>query len=276
MNSLTFLRTFCFAFLFLNSCAADWKNSLSPCVGKVGNHAIEEVDFIYMINLKERPDKWQTSIAQLNTYGIEPYRFEAINGWTLSPETKKDLNVDHLPYWVRDGRLGCLLSHLSVLTDAYESGYETIWVMEDDICVMRNPRLISQLIQQLDQIVDDWDILYTDIESKDASGRFLYPRAVFPRPNIKQKDAGSYNCYRKINHLFVEVGMRYGCYSMILRRSGIEKILRYFSENGFFYPLDNELCHVPSLKQITLTKEFVSHQYIQNSNTSYKPIETRK
>lgn len=276
MDFQTLIRTLFVSFLFLNSCLADWKNYLSPCMNKEGNHCIEEVDFIYMINLRERPDKWDISLNQLKSYGIDPYRFEAINGWTLSPDAKEELKVSSLPFWVRDGRLGCLLSHLSILSDAYKSGYQTIWVMEDDILVMRNPRLISQLIQQLDQIVDDWDILYTDIESKDCSGQFIYPKAVFPRPYLKQKSTASYNCYRKINTLFVEVGMRYGCYSMILRRSGIEKILRYFEEHGFFYPLDNELCHVPHLKQITLTKEFITHQYLQNSNTTYKPTETKQ
>ncbi|MFI5334690.1 MAG: hypothetical protein ACHQT8_05960 [Chlamydiales bacterium] len=32
-----------------------------------------------------------------------------------------------------------MLSHLSILQDAFDSGYETIWVMEDDIEVVRNP-----------------------------------------------------------------------------------------------------------------------------------------
>lgn len=267
-----YLHTLCASFLFVSSCLADWKNHLNFCLDKKENHSIIGVDFIYMINLKDRPDKWEISMNQLAPYGIKPYRFEAINGWTLSNEAKQDLGFSKLPYWIRDGRLGCLLSHLSVLTDAYNSGYETIWVMEDDICVVRNPLLISNLIRHLDQLQKDWDILYTDVESKDANGEYLYPRAVFPRPNVIQKSVESYNCYQKINNLFVEVGMRYGCYSMIIRRSGIEKILSYFNEHGFFYPLDNELCHVPNLKQVTLTKEFITHQYIKNSNTTYKPV----
>lgn len=31
-----------------------------------------------------------------------------------------------------------MLSHLSVLKDALDSGYETIWVMEDDIHIIQD------------------------------------------------------------------------------------------------------------------------------------------
>ena len=38
------------------------------------------------------------------------------------------------------GAIGIILSHLSVLQDAYDAGYETIWVMEDDVEVLQMPR----------------------------------------------------------------------------------------------------------------------------------------
>jgi acetolactate synthase-1/2/3 large subunit len=35
------------------------------------------------------------------------------------------------------GAIGIALSHLSILQDAYDSGYETVWVMEDDVDIMQ-------------------------------------------------------------------------------------------------------------------------------------------
>lgn len=37
------------------------------------------------------------------------------------------------------GAIGIVLSHLSILKDAYDRGFETIWVMEDDIDIIKNP-----------------------------------------------------------------------------------------------------------------------------------------
>src|SRR5438309_6475026 len=73
------------------------------------------------------------------------------------------------------GTIGIVLSHLSVLQDAYNSGYETVWVMEDDIEVVRNPRLISGLIEQLDMKIGkgNWDILFTDQDTRDKNGNYV-------------------------------------------------------------------------------------------------------
>ena len=68
------------------------------------------------------------------------------------------------------GTIGIVLSHLSVLQDALDSGYDTIWVMEDDIQIIRNPRKLSKLIAKLDALVgkNGWDVLYTDQDSKNG------------------------------------------------------------------------------------------------------------
>src|ERR1700744_788748 len=70
------------------------------------------------------------------------------------------------------GAIGIVMSHLSILQDAYDSGYETIWVMEDDIEFIRNPLVISDLIDKLDTIVgkSGWDILFTDRDTKSQQG----------------------------------------------------------------------------------------------------------
>ena len=73
------------------------------------------------------------------------------------------------------GAMGIVLSHLSILQHAYDAGYETIWVMEDDIEVIRNPHLLSSYITQLDDLVgkEGWDILFTDQDSKNGRGEHV-------------------------------------------------------------------------------------------------------
>ncbi len=162
---------------------------------------MRNIDYIYIINLDQRPEKFEKCIAQLYPYGIYPYRFSAVNGWELSIETINDLGVKFEPGMQGDfmgtsylprsnfkphhekiqnynqtyfchcmsrGAIGIVLSHLSILQDAYDSGYETIWVMEDDIEVIRDPHELSDLIERLDRKVgeDNWDILFTDRDTR--------------------------------------------------------------------------------------------------------------
>ena len=69
--------------------------------------------------------------------------------------------------------IGCALSHLSVIRNAYDAGYQTIWVLEDDIAVEQDPHRLSALIDKLDSLVgkEGWDILYTDTDRTDS---FMY------------------------------------------------------------------------------------------------------
>lgn len=68
---------------------------LKPALNKEGDHTIRNVDFIYMINLDKRPEKFEHSAGQLRAFGIEPYRFSAVNGWELSFDTLNNLGVKY-------------------------------------------------------------------------------------------------------------------------------------------------------------------------------------
>ena len=76
------------------------------------------------------------------------------------------------------------MSHLSILQHAYDAGFETIWVMEDDIQVMRDPRVLSERIDQLDALVGktNWDILFTDRDIRDIMD-IINP--VFGLPDVR-------------------------------------------------------------------------------------------
>src|SRR5580658_5487949 len=122
-------------------------------VSNIGN-----IDFIYMINLDKRPERYERTMEALKPYGINPYRFSAVNGWELdfraldelgiifesgmspgplasvyrhaegkeylSNEVMKEIGVCYYSHGLPRGSIGCILSHLSVLQDAYDSDYE--------------------------------------------------------------------------------------------------------------------------------------------------------
>ena len=268
--------------------------TLSGTIEEAG-HQIEGVDFIYLINSDNDPEKLEAAIDQLRPYGINPYRFSAMNGWALTLEEINDLGVkfeegmrDDLlgtcyPFnangWVHErisvpgrtyfsyrmtrGVIARLLTHLSILQDAFDSGYATVWIMEDDLFVVRDPRLMSGYLEALDALVgaDGWDILYTDQDTIDgATGASVPCLSYAARPNFTPQDPG--RCAKRvaISEDFRQVGARYGAYSYLIRRSGMEKILNFFKKYALFLPIDRELPLPDDIRLFTVTQDVVSAQ----------------
>jgi GR25 family glycosyltransferase involved in LPS biosynthesis len=254
---------------------------------------IEEIDYVYMINLDERPEKFAISSSQLHQYGIYPYRFSAVNGWKLPAETfdcigvrfttpPQDLfmgttyrNVQGQKYKSNEliqetassyytlgmspGNIGIVLSHLSVLQDAYDSGYNTIWVMEDDVEVIEHPQQLSMYIRELDTLASGWDILFTDIDTKNRQGTRIPCRSMAARPNFPQQPLSHYlSQFYPISNQISKIGMRYGAYSMIIRRSAMNKILAYYKKYHIFLPYDMDFWLIPDLHMYTVNKDIVS------------------
>ncbi|PCI91143.1 hypothetical protein COB11_08655, partial [Candidatus Aerophobetes bacterium] len=88
----------CLIFLFVQSFIhAELVDYLKKADGKGTNHNIRNIDFIYMINLDKRPEKFELSKKQLDKYGITPYRFSAVNGWELPIEAIHAVGLKYQP-----------------------------------------------------------------------------------------------------------------------------------------------------------------------------------
>ena len=156
------------------------------------------------------------------------------------------------------GTIGICLSHISVLNDAYESGYETIWVMEDDIEVVRDPRVLSDLIDELDQRTGgDWDILFTDRDIRNNKGEYIPASAAARRPDFVSSN--DFTRSEAISATMRRVGARYGAHSMIVRRQGMEKLLQFFQEHKIFLPYDMEYTLPPGIKLYTVVEDVVTN-----------------
>ena len=281
----------CFTF----SLFSDLEDYFKPISGKSALHQMKNIDFIYMINLDQRPEKFATSAERLAPYGVYPFRFSAVNGWELSLEDINDLGVKYEP-WMTSGHLGtfypqegdaapehevvhvigknyfchCMsrgaigiaLSHLSILQDAYDSGYETIWVMEDDIRVVQDPQVIPDLIDELDRLVgkNGWDILFTDQDTVNNAGAYVPCTAFAWRPNFTPPNPHKFHLRQQVGSHFRRIGARYGAYSMLVRRSGMKKLLDFFKNYQIFLPYDMDFTLPPTIQMFTVTTDIVSTQ----------------
>lgn len=267
-------------------------------------HTMKNIDFIYMINLDSRKEKFARSCSQLEPYQIYPYRLSAINGWNLSVQDLQDIGLKYSPdmkkhflatcyldedkiptytemnqkgqayfrYKMTLGMIGCLLSHLSVLQDALDSKYETIWVLEDDILVVDDPRQISELISLLDERVGkgNWDILFTDRDMLKTKDHYERCYGWSKRPNFTPKHPERFKMNTVIDETFRKIGARFGTHSMILRRSGIEKILNFIKTYGVFNPYDLDMYLPNDIEMYGVLHDIVGNEPGLPSDTKKK------
>lgn len=279
---------------FHNISEAGVLDHLKPAPGKSNIHKMKNVDFIYVINLDQRPEKYEMTIQQLNPYGIFPYRFSAVNGWELTREEINDVGVKfkhgmtkgyrasiypldsnkprsseiiktvgqtYFGHQLSEGAIGITLSHISCLKDAYDCGYETIWIMEDDIKVIQDPNLLSDLIEKLDQKIGKggWDVLFTDRDIRGSNGKYVPSEGMARRPNFNPKDKSRFYVKEDIDFDFRKIGSRFGAHSMIIRRSGIEKLLDFYEKYQIYHPYDMDYYLPEGINMYTVQKDIVGN-----------------
>lgn len=287
---------------------------------------IQGIECIYLINLDWRPEKLRACMNQLHSYNIVPYRFSAVVGRDIPEKDMKEVGLKFKPgmeffvgrllpgpaplYFFNErmygktcfykdfnkGALGCTLSHLSILQHAYDSGYQTIWVLEDDFLVMKDPHILSEYIRGLDEWigVENWDILHTDNadyftafgdrwrpDYAQISADFFkeHPeinqdyKAIndphiseserlhawwIKRINKAKKNYGMTRSYPDVHPDFRYISGRYFTHSMIIKRSGMKKILDFEKKYGIFLPYDDEISVIPFLKMFNLKSNVVT------------------
>ncbi|MBS0628649.1 MAG: glycosyltransferase family 25 protein [Verrucomicrobia bacterium] len=218
---------------------------------------IDLIDCIYVINLDERPEKWERMQSLFAMKDLHINRVSGINGWKIPKEIQEDLAGTY-PVRLSGGRLGCILSHLSVLKDAEERGFELIWVCEDDVEFVDDAQLIPKTLAHLNQIDPDWDVFYTDINSKNERGEVVQSVSSDFRPDQQYLPLSYYTSRAIIDQDIMKIGQRFGAYSVIYSRKGIQKILDYFTHVYLWTAWDIDIHYVPSIRQYSSTKDIVS------------------
>lgn len=243
------------------------------------NSGMEGVDCIYVINLDARRDKWERLQPLFEKYHLKVNRVSAINGWELSKKDKKALAG---PYRARlkGGQLGCLLSHVSILKDAYERGFNRIWVLEDDIDFLEELSQLASLLEKLSQADPDWDIFYTDPDCKNEKGEYFRPSSVDPRPDQLLEPFDFYQQRITLDDKIMQIRSRFATHSMLISKKGIEKILRYFTHVYLYSPIDWDIHYIPGIRQYASIEDIVAtwrnNPYSDTISTSSLNLKMKK
>lgn len=264
---------------------------------------ISGIDTIYIINLDARVEKLEKSFNQLKQFNIQAHRLSAIDGRNLSnadiekssvifkkgmQESRwaQNLAQDQTSFvylnekayekpvasvFLKRGALGCTLSHLTLIKNAYEQNLSRILILEDDFKIIQNPHNLSSLIKKLDDTVgsENWDILYTDLDTHDSpiyfeKNNFIEPLkgldlAWFLRPDVLPNPEKLF-FRQKISEDFVRVGSRMRTHSYILNRSGIEKIAKFYQTHGAYCPIDHEIFLIEDFNAYSLAYNVISFE----------------
>ena len=121
------------------------------------------LDGIAIINLDDRPERWQATRAELSKFreAPVPLRVSAVRGTTLPGYGMRP--------WFRGrtsdirwaARVGCTLSHRKVMALAQELGWKTFLVLEDDACLKSLEGLVlEELDRALFQVSQSWEVCY--------------------------------------------------------------------------------------------------------------------
>jgi len=102
-------------------------------------NSINDIKHAYYINLEHRTDRKAHIEEQLTKLGISATRFNAIK--------------------MHNGAVGCSMSHLKILQDAYANKYEHVLIMEDDITFLDPDLFKRQFNKFLEVHGNNWDVI---------------------------------------------------------------------------------------------------------------------
>jgi GR25 family glycosyltransferase involved in LPS biosynthesis len=230
------------------------------------------VDCIYVINLDERPEKWERMQKLLTDRGLQANRFSGINGWKIPENVRMEL-AGNYPVRLRGGDLGCLLSHLSVIKDAHARNFDLIWVMEDDVDFLEDATQLPEILVKLSEIDPDWDVFFTDTNSKNREGIYVPSLGSDFRPDREHPPLQFYLEQIQIDKDLLKIRQRFGMYSFLLSKKGIQKILDYFTHVYLWTAFDIDVHYVPNIREYSSTKDIISIFFNNGiSDTSFDPM----
>ncbi|VDO36454.1 unnamed protein product [Haemonchus placei] len=124
-----------------------------------------DVEKIYMINLKRRPERRARMERIFEILGVDATYWEATDGQNLPTNYQYRILPGYMdPYHkrpIKAGEIGCFLSHYRIWQDVVQLGLSRIVVFEDDLRFTDGGlERIKEVLEDLDVSKMEWDLIY--------------------------------------------------------------------------------------------------------------------
>ena len=134
--------------------------------------SFDNIDQIYIINLRDRPDRREHMLKIMNYFGFTNFMFiDAINTKHPYYAHKYDFILKRLAslytesefelfkkWSFQPGAYGCIKSHNIAIKDAIKNNYKHILILEDDVTCKKS--LLKDFIDAMIDVPKDWEFLY--------------------------------------------------------------------------------------------------------------------
>ena len=163
---------------------------------------VNDIKHAFYINLKTRPDRKMHVEKQLQNIGITAERFNAIQ--------------------LKNGALGCSMSHLKCIETAKNNGWDHVLIVEDDI-LFTNPELFkTQMNRFLSKHSSSFDVVL-------IAGNNMPPYQQVDETCIKVRNCQTTTGYLVQSHYYNTLIQNY--------KEGIQKLLKE-PDQPIFYAID--------------------------------------
>lgn len=252
---------------------------IRPTIDHPVESTIEGIDHIVTINLKRRPEKMERIHALFNQYGIPVTRYDAIEGLAEWDQGLRDLSLGlKSPHKLSAGELGCFFSHLSVWQWGILQECDVLWVLEDDVNIVKDPHCMSRVIDELNTHDPDWDVLFTDVSFRNNShklppekrGRYEEPigrwvkklsgmlsRRRYPKLLPYYMYDASYDVSDSLKRIYGRLGL----HSLIISKRGLKKLMYHFRKVKILLPIDWEINFTPDLRMYAVKEDCVTQWF---------------
>ncbi len=115
----------------------------------------------FVVNLDRRQDRWEKCSKQNDIKFLQYERFSAIDGSKLVPTEQLQRIFDGNDYDMREGMVGCAMSHIKLYIDLINSKYDAYCIFEDDLEF--TPNFKDKFMTVMNLLLSqekDWDICY--------------------------------------------------------------------------------------------------------------------
>jgi GR25 family glycosyltransferase involved in LPS biosynthesis len=190
---------------------------------------ITDIDKVYIINLTHRKDRYDNCIRlieKLTSLQTKVAIFPAVNGKDIINNSK-----------LKNGELGCSMSHAKIWKEAKLLGYNYVLILEDDVIfdVDFEEKLNTHLINSPSHF--DWIYLYNSWDYRPVEDFDIY---------------------------YFKVIASLGTVAYVINVQAIDRILPFVEE--FEFPVDVVMGHMSFLSKVYRTKiEFIKHDYESQS-----------
>ena len=133
----------------------------------------------FLINLKKNTERLKRSSDRLKELGVEFERVEAVYGKELSSKEKRNA-VNRFRWWcaqgrkIRDGEIGCALSHYKIYKRMINEGMDFACILEDDNVYSDNfKEVVNNVTRVINPLEPQVILLSNRTKEKHTSKDFL-------------------------------------------------------------------------------------------------------